>query len=349
MRPRREEKVQSTKFKVQIRHGPLDVAGVMGGAGVCHTILRMRAAPPPLDVKDWPSHAYWRESDARVKQLWYVSFCLMMSSVQDRLTGLALQESGNLNWATTAFYYSGVHAGRLVCFVCTGDYPTSHTTLAALLAPTQAPRTPRPARPFYFDWLDKFTRYVGTSPVGAAGPVAPSPRPDRDAIVRAIDTNLPGVRPAFDRFAPLLATFKNLRNDCNYEALLIAHEVNHFEVTEGFNDLVASAASASGLAVDLAVAAYSEHVQRAACFGASRPQFHAAHAQYLSGRFSESLQQKFNGSTTAMTELQRIRDGLDWSGAPAGIDPTFLAPIMYDYFSEKRGLMQRWRDDIQTL
>lgn len=99
----------------------------------------------------WPSHAYWRESEARIKQQWYDSFCLMMTSAQDRLTGLMLRESGNLNWATTAFYYSGVHAGRLLCFVCTGDYPTGHAQLADLLAIGPQPREQNPPRQFHFD------------------------------------------------------------------------------------------------------------------------------------------------------------------------------------------------------
>lgn len=336
-----------------LRHrAPLQSDRLSPCSGTSNPLIRSRmpAAPLPPDVMDWPSHVYWRDSDAHVKQLWYVSFCLMMSSVQDRLTGLALQESDNLNWATTAFYYSGVHAGRLVCFVCCGDYPSGHADLAALFAPTQAPQIQHPPRRFHFDWLEKYKRHVATHPVRAAEAVVPNPRPDRNAIVRAIDTSLPLIRPAFDAFAPLLATFKNLRNDCNYEALLVAHEVNHFTVTQGFHQLVTSAAAASRLAVDLAVVAYSEHIRREACFDACRPQFHAAHSVYLRGRLERSLRQKFANSPTAIDELERITDRLAWPDAPSGIDlDTFLAPIMYEAFDEKQGLMRRWRDDIRVL
>ncbi len=63
----------------------------------------------PIPIPPAPaSHTYWRESDARVKQFWYVSFCLMMSSVQDRLTGLALREKGNLNWMTSGSQMLGI-------------------------------------------------------------------------------------------------------------------------------------------------------------------------------------------------------------------------------------------------
>src|SRR5439155_2199997 len=160
-----------------------------------------RSLPPSLtDMSNWPSYAYWRESDDHVKRLWYVSFCLMMSSVQDRLTGLALQESGNLNWATTAFYYSGVHAGRLVCFVCFGDYPMGHAELATLLAPTQRTRTGQPSRRFRLDWLNKFLKYVRANNDNAALQNSQAPRPDHNSLLTAIDATLPGMRAAFDRF-----------------------------------------------------------------------------------------------------------------------------------------------------
>lgn len=51
-----------------------------------------------------------------------------------------------------------------------------------------------------------------------------------------------------------------------------------------------------------------------------------------------------------MAELQRITDRLGWPGEMAAGDlGGFLAPIMYDTFGEKQGLMQRWRDDIAVL
>jgi hypothetical protein len=304
-------------------------------------------APLATEMSNWPSYTYWRESDDRVKQFWYVSFCLMMSSTQDRLTGLALRENGNLNWATTAFYYSAVHAGRLLCFICCGDYPTGHAELANLLAPIEAPRMQRQPRRFRFDWLDKFQRYV--RPDNRSRGAQP-PQQDHDVLVAAINATLPMLRAPFNRFAPLLSKFKNLRNDCNYEALLVAHEVNHLTVTEGFKNLVESAEQASRLAVELAIDAYLTNLQGADCFNRNREQFHAAHSKYLHDRFEHSLSRKFHNSITAKEELRRFTGRLDWPGAPSACDlDGFLAPIMYDTFGEKQGLMGRWLDDIAAL
>lgn len=306
---------------------------------------------PPADVRDWPSYRYWRENNDQIKQYWYVSFCLMMSSVQDRLTGLALRETGNLNWATTAFYYSAVHAGRLLCFVCTGDYPTGHAQLAQLLAPDRERPENRTRRQFHFDWLDRFQRYLG----GAAPRTsAEQSRADRDAILGAINVGLPQVRPKVDRFGPLLAAFRNLRNDCNYESLLVAHEKRHFLVTEGFDLLVGAADEASAVAMDMATALYIENLKTEQCFETERDLFVAAHHLYLKDRFERSLHDKFQHSQVAMTGLQHateglaVQDGAEESASAHAVEE-FLNPIMYGQFGQKQGLMDRWKRDVEAL
>jgi len=47
----------------------------------------------------WPISTYWCESPERVSQHWYISFCLLMSAVQDYLIGTSLKHSRNANWA----------------------------------------------------------------------------------------------------------------------------------------------------------------------------------------------------------------------------------------------------------
>lgn len=299
----------------------------------------MSRNPPLRSVDDLPSYKYWRESDARIKQFWYVSFCLLMTSVQDRLTGLALRESRNLNWSATAFYYSTVHAARLVCFVVSGDYPKGHKQLARLFSPAESSSP----NAFSLDWWASFMREMGGS----------EPQSSIDAAVLrgGIQACISKLSGGIDSLVPL-AKLKNLRNDCNYEALLVAHEVEHDTVTAGFKELADSADHASGLAIDLACAVYLAHLQRDPAFDESRSKFHAAHAWYLVGRLEESLLRKFNPSPSAMTELARVLKALEWPGAqptaPRELDP-FLRPIMYDTFDGKNVLMKKWKEDITDL
>lgn len=306
----------------------------------------MSQNPPLRSVDDLPSYKYWRESDARIKQFWYVSFCLLMSSVQDRLTGLALRESRNLNWSATAFYYSTIHAARLVCFVVSGDYPKRHEQLARLFSPagSSSPNA------ISLDWWASFMSEMG----GAAGTPRDSERRSsidaavlRDGIQACISKLSGGI----GSLVPL-AKLKNLRNDCNYEALLVAHEVEHDTVTAGFEELADSADHALGLAVDLACAVYLAHLQLDRAFETSRSKIHAAHARYLADRLEESLLRKFSPSPSAMTELARVLKALEWRGAqPTAPDELdrFLRPIMRDTFDEKNVLMKKWKEDITAL
>lgn len=313
-----------------------------------------KSALPPWT--EWPSYSFWRESDDRVKQFWYVSFCLMMSSIQDRLTGLALRESGNLNWATTAFYYSAVHSGRLVCFVCSGDYPTSHAVLASLFAKSIAPKKQKRKHTSHFDWLDTFRAYLA-APDGGEGAATKSDSGSADnqaqdgrPFIDAIYETMPNLREALDRFSPLLVKFKNLRNDCNYEALLVANEKNHFKATDTFEKLVTSADAASRLACNVAVDAYNLNLRSAECLRPNRDGFHTSHNMFLQSRFVPSLGEKFQQSIIATRELHRIAGDLDWPGTPSGINvDDFLEPIIYNIFGEKQGLMLRWRQDVDLL
>lgn len=294
-------------------------------------------------------HEHWLQPETRVKQFWYVSFCLMMSSAQDRLTGIALRASGNLNWATTAFYYSAVHAGRLICFVHFGDFPVSHDKIARLVAGEDE-------EGIQLNWLKTFVKYAANQNAQfAVTNVTPV------QFRCAMDTRMSCLRREFDRFAPLLLRFKNLRNDCNYEALLVAHEKNHHliestepwddhGVTQGFSRLVEVADKVSRMAVDLSIDAYRTNLQRADCFATHRDQFHAAHNEYVRDRFQASLSQKVGCCGSAHSELERLTNRLEWpSSAAHGDLGAFLDPIMYNTFGEKQGLMARWRDDIRSL
>lgn len=303
--------------------------------------------PPPVDMCAWDSYAYWRADGARAKQCWYVSFCLMMSSVQDRLTGLALAESENLNWATTAFYYSAMHAGRLLFFVCSGDYPTQHRDMNAILEGGNGRAK--------VDWLKKFHGYIGTP--GTAGGVEEKSTAATDlraSLMNAVAASCPGSDAAVQRFMPLLPKFKNLRNDSNYEALLVAHERNHFLVTDTFRKLTCAADKASAISVDMAIGLYLEHVKSAQQFQAEHGRFLSAHRLYLRGRFEQSLSEKFKGSPRALAVLREAIAALATPDNPPGEAGSqeveaFLEPIMYGQFGQKQGLMDRWEGDVASL
>ena len=295
----------------------------------------------------WDSFVYWRASEARAKQCWYVSFCLLMSSVQDRLTGLALAEAGNLNWATTAFYYSAMHSGRMLFFVCSGDYPIQHRDMNGILEGVNGRAK--------VDWLKKFHAYIGApAGTGVIEEKSAAASDLRTSLMSAVAVSFRGSDATVQRFAPLLPKFKNLRNDSNYEALLVAHERNHFLVTETFQRLARAADTTSALGVSMAIRLYLEHLRGSAQFQAEHDRLLSAHRLYLRGRFEQSLREKFHGSPSALDALREAVAALaDPGGAAAEPDDpeldAFLDPIMYGQFGQKQGLMDRWERDVASL
>jgi hypothetical protein len=308
---------------------------------------------PVIEMAEWPSFLYWTADDSRIKQFWYVSFCLLLSAVQDRLTGIALKESENLNWSITAHYYSCVHAGRLACFLCCGDYPKGHADLAVLLQPGKDSKTL-----LEMDWLGSFVE--ASSSDGQPSDKVRCfkqrylPKTHFELLDKAMSTRFPTAHQSLPGFSPILSKFKSLRNDCNYEALLVSHERDHRTATGVFKDLAASADKSSALGIEMAIAAYLDNLSRAACFGRERSAFAACHREYIADRVSRVLGDKFSRSCAACEELCRIVDKLTLQIGPPQLESpvnsyTFLSPILMSSFGKKTALLERWTQDVQAL
>lgn len=155
---------------------------------------------------------YWEHDDASRDQKFYTAFCMLVSSCSDYAVGADLKLRKNLNWACTVLYYSLVHAARLICFVETGDFPTGHKELGELFR-------------------------LGSQRVGNSW-VKKKLQPV-DSRVEPITTfYLPGLsQHNREHWGQILTKARKLRDDANYEGLLISHEYSHVKVTECFEQL----------------------------------------------------------------------------------------------------------------
>jgi hypothetical protein len=169
---------------------------------------------------------YWQIDDLRKDQYFYIGFALLASAVNDYAVARDLHLSNKLNWAASAYYYSMVHTGRLVLFQVYGDFPTGHGQLASAFGDGFR------GGGFWFSYF--------------AGNMEPSPdRSNADdfrrseIVSRYTQFGLDGsdLGAMFQRWASILDRAKRLREDSNYESLLIAHEHNHILVTEAFQEL----------------------------------------------------------------------------------------------------------------
>lgn len=175
----------------------------------------------------------YRNQDVRHQdQKFYTAFCLLGSACNDYAVGVDLRREQKLNWAATALYYSLVHCGRLACFVAKGDFPTGHEQLKQLFE-TEVVELRQNGQ----SWIGHFRRHLGSG----ASAIQPQLHFRQDDLLTYFantgeDAN--NLRATFSRWGQLLSKAKKLREDSNYEGLLISHEHNHVVVTEALHRLV---------------------------------------------------------------------------------------------------------------
>ena len=160
---------------------------------------------PPFHYWRWDSTQPQR-SEQRLGQRIYISACLLWTALHDRLVGRRLADRYP-NWSVICSYYSMVHSLRLVWFVLYGGFPTSHVPLGEAMAGQRSTAA---------DW----------KPSGFGQGRA---RLSTVALTGAIRDGL-GNADLANRVAMVGRVFcaaATLRNDSNYESLILAHQYRH--------------------------------------------------------------------------------------------------------------------------
>lgn len=178
---------------------------------------------------------YWEHDDVCHDQKFYTAFCILASACSDYAVGTELKLRKKLNWACTVLYYSLVHTARLICFVENGDFPTGHNELGELFR--------LGSRGVSSSWVKRKLQPVDSQ-------VAP--------ITDFCLTTLP---PDTQRhWGEILTKARELRDDANYEGLLISNEYNHVKVTECFERLAITLKTTSEQLLPKAVAIFRTFV-----------------------------------------------------------------------------------------
>lgn len=302
-----------------------------------HANPQRRHAEP----QQWPINTYWQDSEKRISQHWYTSFCLMMSALQDYLTGTYLKEKDNLNWATTCFYYSLVHTGRLFAFCIMGYFPTRHIDLRDLYQ----------NQPVQLDWFNEFIE----SGIRRRNLMWIEPNNFLLRVAELLNAS-DGMRNAPEQirfFSDQLSSLAQLRTDANYESLIIAHEKYHIFVTEEFWKLSDAAQIAASKAVELAIKAYKAYVISRPLLIDRRDAFMAISNEYVNFTLKDHLQEKIVGSEEAEKELLEFCDRLlfsigdtkKYSKETLGIEKE----ISMATFDEKTSLMNKFYEKVERF
>lgn len=273
---------------------------------------------------------YWHEDDGRRSQRYYVALCLLMAAIQDAVLGRAEQKFQNLNWSATVSYYSLVHTGRLICFVAVGDYPTQHYQLRSLFS----------GQNVALNWLD------------AHRELADQARPLRqrtgfDEVSTRLDRlGVGDSEGRLRRFGELLTASADLRNDSNYEALLVAHEYRHGLVSPAFEKLSAALGAAAEESLWLAIDAFNALRRDAPT--TLGPGIEGLIYAFMHDRLEPALAKKVGtyGESKRLLDSISLRLQLD-SRAPR--DSELERSLAIQYFTGKTELMQRFRQRIMRL
>ncbi len=268
-----------------------------------------------------------------------------MSGMQDSLIGRKERTGENLNWSATCSYYSLVHVGRLVSFLALGDYPTSHAELRKLMSGSADRSSRRPHSDFPFDWLRDFIQ-----PVRSATIIPPPTLLDlRSCILEYLnEIAVPNGGSRLEDFGRIFRAAAPLRNDSNYEALLIAHEYRHVDVSPAFRSLAEHFQRAADDAVLFAVDVFKNFVENDVGLEPDRQGYRSFLQQYIDVRLVPGISRKLGGRPDLETRLQELALRLRVPANDGDFSKLEEAASI-NIFSGKVQLMRRFAQRIEDL
>jgi hypothetical protein len=284
-------------------------------------------------------------------QRFYVAFCLLMSSIQDSFLGQQERSSNNLNWSATLSYYSLVHGGRLLCFLALGDYPTTHAELRRVFSPLSRPRPEqRPRRDGYpFDWLRGFAALTGPRSEQSHPEEGGAGTAWREMITSYLNAvHVAQVEPRLTKFGRVLGAAAPLRNDSNYEALLIAHEYQHVTMSTAFERLSGHMSNAAEATLPFLVDAFNGFRSHDPGLLRDRDEYESFLHEYVHVRIGSAIQHKIADSPTLGERLQEILARLETRRTGVRFDH-LEDQVSMAVFGGKAQLMRQFEERIADL
>ncbi|HHT9133750.1 MAG TPA: hypothetical protein ACFYD2_02510 [Candidatus Avalokitesvara rifleensis] len=293
---------------------------------------------------------FWSQDEGHKDQKFYGGFCLLESALGDYAVARDLHRHNKLNWASTTYYYSIVHALRLLCFVAKGDFPTGHTELTNLYKNSSCNVRDRNS------WLHHFIKNIGTR-------VTIGPR----AFKRKDITKYFGGRQTsslldgeLTRWGEILDKARECRNDSNYEGLIIAHEHGHRYVTDDFKKLANTLCKACEDILPEVVSLFKDFIDR----NNPRSDYWYAYLNWKAEReglyyFEDSLKSRLLGRNHAEQLKDPNQDIIDkilpWldplrkNNIENNLAANVFGNISLGIFRGKESLMQNFHDKISEL
>ena len=294
---------------------------------------------------DFWSFQYWCTSPNKKAQKFYTTLCLYISAVLDFSVGHDLKDSYKLNWSTTASYYSMVHSARMIVFAAIGDYPKDHKPLVEQLFGGKATKNG-----IRCDFLEK--------PTNDKDNLKKTDRIKLDELAQHYSENLylPKSKELFDKMGQIMNNARQLRNDSNYESLLIAHEYNHETVTKCFESLSEEASKGATFCIKVATECFKQYIENDEYLPEDRAVIKYFVKKYMRERVYYPV--KYRTRRSVLKIVQECIETLERSHSNESMEVTSDIKIRYaqleeevarDKFSNKQRLMSSFEEKIDKL
>lgn len=241
---------------------------------------------------EFETNKYWYRNETRRAQKLYIALCIYISAALDFAVSLDLKDSNKLNWSNTASYYSIVHSVRLIIFLIVSDFHRRHEDIIKLFK--------EPNENIHkCDWMDKNfeVQVVANKDIFNLNQIS---NYYNDTL------QLSHSQALFNAISKVLHYAKTLREDSNYQEILIANECSHRVVSPSFNKLSDSISTASKMCFKIATSCFKQYILYTPNLDnreSERQNFKYLTLFYLDGRLYPSIHARI-GKSKILNQVQ---------------------------------------------
>lgn len=305
---------------------------------------------------DFKSNRYWMQHPEEIAHKFYITLCLYISAVSDFAVGLDLKDGNKLNWSVTASYYSIIHSLRMIIFAAAGDYPTGHGEISKLFNGRIDPQLGDKIEISYecsCNWLKRFKPEFDTISGNKA-------KLTLDELALHYNENL-HVSNSYEEFqaiGKILRDAKGLREDSNYEALLISHENRHIKVTEYFNILSKVMLDGADICLKVATKCFMNYIENDKSLREDRDAFKYFVEGYVYARIyspisnrikKESILKRIRKNTSLLEKMFSGQEVMPDEAKAIEKFKQLEKLTSFDIFKEKTYLMRTFGGKIESL
>lgn len=304
-----------------------------------------------MELINFQSNCFWNEPDKRQSQKLYVALCLFISAASDFAVGLDLNNSGKLNWSTTASYYSILHSARLIIFLAIGDYPAKkggHTYISNFFA--GKPKSDKsPDKSYFGDWLEDFTHQQIRRNTNDKFTL------ESICNYYAYSLKLPNTDILFSSIGKILNNAKDLRNNSNYDALLMAHEWHHVQITDDFTNLSKSMSDGAKLCLEIASSCLVNYIIYEPVIESNRDKIKYLAKNYIVQRLYPAIDERIQDKSIiyvlkeSTKKIENLQVNIKNCQNIVNELNEFENSFSMDRFSHKKSLMDRFKSNVENL